>query len=271
MCNDCGCHHANNKSKSKHNNDLDKSLKEVSDKQNFTEKNTLNNELNLEKKVLEDNDIIAISNRKWFQKNNIYVLNFISSPGSGKTEFLIKSLNIINKLGYKTSVLVGDQQTDNDAKRYLNYNIRAHQINTHSSCHLNAEIISKHIDSFISPNIDFLFIENIGNLVCPAAFDLGEDEKVALLSVTEGEDKPEKYPSLFYQVKNIIISKVDLLKHIPWDKEKYFNIVKKVNPNSQTFFTSALNAEGMDEWVKYLLKKGKEKNSRGINVLSHSC
>ncbi len=207
----------------------------------------------LEKKILEKNDIAAEQNRGLFLKRRIAVVNIISSPGSGKTMLLEKTLDRL-KGRIPCAVITGDVQTDNDARRLKGRGAKVHQIETLSSCHLNAQQISKSLKDVIDSKTRILFIENVGNLVCPAAFDLGEDFKIALLSVPEGEDKPVKYPVIFSSAKLVIITKTDLLPHLECDVRKMRRYIRQINPGVFIFELSAKTGEGMDAWIDYLEK-----------------
>lgn len=207
----------------------------------------------LERKVLEKNDSFADENRRFFEERGIVVVNIISSPGSGKTMLLEKTLDRLNGK-IPCAVIVGDIQSDNDAKRLQGKGAKVFQIETKSSCHLNAEQIAKFLPKVIDENTKILFIENVGNLVCPAAFDLGESFKIALLSIPEGEDKPVKYPVIFSNAKLVIITKNDLLPYIDCDVKKMRKFIRQNNPGVFIFELSAKTGEGMDAWIEYLAK-----------------
>ncbi len=208
-------------------------------------------EVILETNILAKNDKQAAKNRALLKQKNCIAINFISSPGSGKTFLLEKTLEGL-KGRVKCAVIAGDQQTDNDAKRLENKGAKVIQIETGSSCHLNAEQVAATIDKVVDEGTQLLFIENVGNLVCPAAFDLGETIKIALLSVTEGEDKPLKYPVIFHDAATSVITKKDLLQHLNVDMDKYRDSLNKVHPKANIFELSALTGEGMNEWLDYL-------------------
>lgn len=201
--------------------------------------------------VLAKNDEIAQANRMWFLKNKMLCLNFISSPGTGKTLLLEKLLGMLSQK-HKVAVLVGDQATSLDADRLENKGAKVKQINTHSSCHLDAPHIQSELNSFITPDTEILIIENVGNLVCPSAFDLGEAAKVALLSCTEGEDKPVKYPVLFSQAQAVILTKMDLVPHLNWSLEKVKMHIRRLNVMAPIFQTSAQTGEGLEALVKWM-------------------
>jgi hydrogenase nickel incorporation protein HypB len=201
--------------------------------------------------VLAKNDEIAQANRMWLLKNKILCLNLISSPGTGKTMLLEKLLAQLSKK-HRVAVLVGDQATSLDADRMQNKGAKVKQINTHSSCHLDAPHIQAELGSFVAPNTDILIIENVGNLVCPSAFDLGEAAKVALLSCTEGEDKPVKYPVLFSQAQAIILTKMDLVPHLNWSLEKATHHIRRLNAMAPIFKTSAQTGEGLEDLMSWM-------------------
>ncbi|QCE34491.1 hydrogenase nickel incorporation protein HypB [Acetobacteraceae bacterium] len=210
--------------------------------------------LEIETKVLEKNDAIAVKNRQYFKTQNILALNLVSSPGSGKTTLLTETLL---KLRHKhpCAVVEGDQQTTNDAERIRATGVSAIQVNTGKGCHLDAQMVleaSERLD--LKPNT-LLFIENVGNLVCPASFDLGERCKVAVLSVTEGEDKPLKYPHMFAASKLMILNKIDLLPYLNFDVEACIANAKKVNPDIEVLTLSATKGDGMADWFAWLEKE----------------
>jgi hydrogenase nickel incorporation protein HypB len=205
----------------------------------------------LEKKILSRNDEVAEQNRAWLNERGVIAINLISSPGSGKTYLLERTLERLQgKL--KCAVITGDQKTDNDAKRLEGKGAVVKQIETISSCHLDAEQIAKLLPETIDDTTKILFIENVGNLVCPSAFDLGEHFKIALLSTTEGEDKPAKYPSLFTQAPVAILTKMDLAPHLDWDLAACRRYLRAVRPGVFVFELSAKTGEGMDRWIDYL-------------------
>ncbi|MEI6423098.1 MAG: hydrogenase nickel incorporation protein HypB [Lentisphaerota bacterium] len=209
--------------------------------------------IELERKVLEKNDSFADENRRFFDERGIVVVNIISSPGSGKTMLLEKTLDRLNGK-IPSAVIVGEIQSDNDARRLQGKGAKVFQIETKSSCHLNAEQISKVLHKVIDKKTRILFIENVGNLVCPAAFDLGENFKIALLSIPEGEDKPVKYPVIFSSAKLVIITKNDLLPYLDCDIRKMRKFIRQNNPGVFIFELSAKTGEGMDAWIEYLVK-----------------
>lgn len=207
----------------------------------------------LERNILAKNDEFAAKSKKYLKDKGILCINIISSPGSGKTTLLEKTLLAL-KGRVNCSVIVGDQSTDNDAKRLEGKCDFVHQIETHSSCHVNAEQILEVLDKVTNDKTKLLFIENVGNLICPAAFDLGEEFKIVLLSTTEGEDKPVKYPIIFSDSSVAVITKTDLIAHLDWDIKKCRNYIRQVNPGMFIFELSAKSGDGMDLWIDYLLK-----------------
>ena len=207
--------------------------------------------VSLERKVLAKNDEAADRNREELKRRRIFTLNIISSPGSGKTTLLERTLERLNgKIA--CAVITGDQQTDNDARRLAGKGAPVAQIETGNSCHLNAGRVSESFKEVLDERTRILFIENVGNLICPAAFDLGEDKKVALLSVAEGEDKPLKYPVIFSRAEVVLLTKMDLAPHLDWDKDKCLDAIRHVCPNARIIELSSKTGQGMDEWVGYL-------------------
>jgi len=208
-------------------------------------------EIVLESRVLARNDEFAEKNRAFLKQQDCVAVNFISSPGSGKTYLLEKTLEGLRGR-VKCAVIAGDQQTDNDAVRLKNKGASVVQIETGSSCHLNAEQIGETLGQVLEEDTELLFIENVGNLVCPAAFDLGENIKIAVLSVTEGEDKPLKYPVIFHDAAVSVITKIDLIEHLDVDMGRYRDSLNKIQPGGRIFELSALTGAGMDAWLDYL-------------------
>jgi hydrogenase nickel incorporation protein HypB len=208
--------------------------------------------LEIRKNVLAKNDEIAAENREFFRSKGLSVLNFVSSPGAGKTSLIVRAINDM-KARVKFAVIEGDQQTDNDAKKIEQTGAPVVQINTVSSCHLDADMIKKSLDSLDMDGAKYLFIENVGNLVCPASYDLGEMMKVAVMSVTEGEDKPLKYPKMFRVSSALVITKTDLLPHLDFDIGLAVDYALKVNPAIRVFKVSVKNGEGLAEWYDYLI------------------
>jgi len=209
--------------------------------------------LTIEKKILSHNDDLAEKNRAWLAKQGVTAINLISAPGSGKTFLLERTLERL-KGRVKCAVITGDQQTDNDARRLAGKGAEVRQIETISACHLDAERVGQLLPEIVKDGVKLLFIENVGNLVCPAAFDLGENFKIALLSVTEGEDKPVKYPSLFSLAPVVVLTKTDLIQHLDWDIAKCRNYLNRIHPGIFIFELSAKTGEGMNAWINYLEK-----------------
>ena len=207
--------------------------------------------IDLEVRVLAHNDALAAENREWLSARGVTALNLMSSPGSGKTELLVRTLDALRHR-IPCAVIVGDQQTDNDAQRLQGHGAPVRQIETRSSCHLNAEQVRALLPEVVKDGVCLLFIENVGNLVCPAAFDLGEQVRIGLLSVTEGEDKPLKYPVLFHDASAVVLTKVDLLPHLDVTLDTYRENVRRIRPGATLFEVSARTGVGMDDWVKYL-------------------
>jgi len=207
--------------------------------------------ISLEQEILGKNQLLAERNRGWLEGRGILALNLVSSPGSGKTTLLERTLRDL-KGKYEMSVIEGDQETVNDAERIRATGCKAVQINTGSGCHLEAEMLASGINQLEPPPNSVLFIENVGNLVCPAMFDLGEQAKVAILSVTEGEDKPLKYPHMFQASKLMLLNKVDLLPHLNFDVDKCIASAREVNPDIEILQVSATTGEGMSSWYEWL-------------------
>lgn len=202
--------------------------------------------------ILKKNDELARVLRRRFETAGVFVVNLVSSPGTGKTAFLERTLRELREQGVRVAALVGDLETDNDAQRLARSGAPARQINTHGRCHLEAEMIEGHLDDFAIDQLDVLFIENVGNLVCPASYDLGEAMRVALLSVTEGEDKPLKYPTMFNSADVAIITKVDLAEACEFDWEVARQSIESVRPGMTILSCSARKGTGMAEWYAYL-------------------
>src|SRR5579871_2455352 len=208
--------------------------------------------------ILKKNDELARGLRNRFTSAGVLVLNLVSSPGTGKTAFLELTLRELRGMGARVAALVGDLETDNDAQRLAASGAPVRQINTHGICHLDAEMIDKHLagwDGVALPALDYLFIENVGNLVCPSSYDLGEKIRVALLSVTEGEDKPLKYPTLFNSADAAVITKMDIAEAVGFDRDAAVRNIRAIRPNIRIFETSAKTGAGMDAWLAYLAEQ----------------
>jgi hydrogenase nickel incorporation protein HypB len=208
--------------------------------------------------ILKKNDELARGLRGRFESAGVLVLNLVSSPGTGKTAFLERTLRELRERGSQVAALVGDLETDNDARRLANSGAPVRQINTHGICHLEAEMVSKHLEGWDGVELgglDYLFIENVGNLVCPSSYDLGERIRVALLSVTEGEDKPLKYPTLFNSADAAVITKMDIAEAVGFDRDAAHRNIRAIRPDIRIFETSAKTGAGMDAWLDYLAEE----------------
>ncbi len=216
--------------------------------------------IRVEEDILSKNNRLAGKNRLLFAARKMLVLNLVSSPGSGKTTLLERTLRELGDR-LRFAVLEGDQQTTNDADRIAAAGAPVHQINTGAGCHLDAHMVGHGVEHFDLDATDLLMIENVGNLVCPAAFDLGEDHKVAVLSVTEGEDKPVKYPNMFHAADLMIINKTDLLPYLDFDVEKCKAYARQVNSNIEILELSCKSGEGMQRWYEWLTAGVEKKKS----------
>ena len=208
----------------------------------------------VEKDVLHENNLLAQRNRGYFDAKNILALNLVSSPGSGKTSLLEKTLTDLRDQ-FSFYVIEGDQQTTRDADRIHATGTRVSQINTGKGCHLDAHMIFHAVQGMKPKENSILFIENVGNLVCPAMFDLGEKERVVIISVTEGDDKPIKYPDMFHTSTLCIINKIDLLPYVPFSMEKVKDYAKQVNPNLEFIELSCTNGQGLQNWYEWIKEK----------------
>ena len=210
--------------------------------------------------ILDKNDRLAERNRGFFQARGLLVLNFLSSPGSGKTTFIREAIRLLRpKL--KAGVIVGDLATDNDAQRLRESGAPVVQITTGTVCHLEAEMVARALKRIDLNGLNLLIIENVGNLVCPASYDLGEDLRIVLLSVTEGKDKPLKYPPMFQSADAVIISKIDLAQACGYDRETALANIRRVAPKAQVFETSAKTGQGMDAWCRFIAEQHEERSS----------
>ncbi len=203
--------------------------------------------------ILEANDKVAGELAELYAEKKILCLNLMSSPGSGKTSLLEKTLADL-KDEFNMAVIEGDLQTDNDAKRVAATGAQAVQINTEGGCHLNSSQVKEALNHLNLENLDILFVENVGNLVCPAEFAVGEDHKVTMLTVTEGDDKPEKYPLMFHISSVMILNKVDLLPYVDFDLDKARAHASKLNKDIEVFPVSCRTREGLDDWYEWLRK-----------------
>jgi hydrogenase nickel incorporation protein HypB len=214
------------------------------------------NRVPLEQKVLSENDRLAASLRERFRQNDVFCVNLISSPGSGKTSLLERTLAVLPK-DSRIAVLTGDIQTENDAARLKRFGFPVKQITTGGTCHLDARMVDRHLADWKLEDLDILFIENVGNLVCPSSYDLGEAAKIVVLSVTEGEDKPLKYPSIFFKSELLILNKTDLLPYVPFDPDLCEENARKVHPNMESLRVSCLSGAGFPEWLRWLEQRRK--------------
>ncbi|CAL1240282.1 hydrogenase nickel incorporation protein HypB [Candidatus Methylocalor cossyra] len=208
----------------------------------------------IERDLLAENDAHARRNRAFLERHRILALNLVSSPGSGKTSLLERTLRDLRD-GMPLAVIEGDQQTSRDAERIRATGVAALQINTGKGCHLDAHQIGHALEALQPHDQSVLFIENVGNLVCPALFDLGEAAKVALLSVTEGEDKPLKYPELFHRAAVVLLNKIDLLPHLDFDLEQSLKYLRQVNGEAPVLQISAVTGAGLDAWYAWLKER----------------
>ncbi len=204
----------------------------------------------IEQDILAKNNAYAQANRQRLAERGIFALNLVSSPGSGKTTLLCKTIALLGQ--QPVAVIEGDQQTSQDADRIRATGAQAIQINTGKGCHLDAHMVGHAMAQLSLADASLLMIENVGNLVCPAAFDLGEAHKVVILSVTEGEDKPIKYPDMFRAASLMLLNKIDLLPHLQYDVQEAIGFARRVNPNIRVIQLSATSGAGMDEWLAFL-------------------
>ena len=208
----------------------------------------------LEKKVLSENDRIAADLRDRFRSRRIVCLNLISSPGSGKTSLLERTLARFDP-STRVAVLTGDIQTDNDAARLAPFGLPVRQITTAGACHLDARMIERGLDGWSLDDLDVLLIENVGNLVCPTSYDLGEQAKIVVLSVTEGEDKPLKYPGIFRKARLMVLNKIDLLPYVPFKLGLARENARKINPEIEILETSCSTGAGLEEWMRWIARQ----------------
>ncbi|WP_009870070.1 hydrogenase nickel incorporation protein HypB [Paramagnetospirillum magnetotacticum] len=220
----------------------------------------------IEKDILSHNDDFAEKNRAWMAEHGVFALNLVSSPGSGKTTLLCRTAEAL-KAKFPVAVIEGDQQTSFDADRIRATGIPAIQVNTGKGCHLDAHMVESAMAKLGLADDSVLFIENVGNLVCPAAFDLGEAYKVAILSVTEGEDKPLKYPDMFHAASMMILNKTDLLPHTDFDVERCIGFARRVNPDIVVLQLSARTGEGMDAWLAWIAEGRKRALAHKVALL----
>ncbi|MFO7820728.1 MAG: hydrogenase nickel incorporation protein HypB [Lentisphaeria bacterium] len=216
-----------------------------------------NRQINVYRDLMGENEKWAAETRRVLADNNLIMLNLIGSPGCGKTTILE---NMVASLGdrFRFAVLEGDVETTNDAERLAALDVPVSQLITSGACHLEAKLVHTALNDLPLEALDIIFVENVGNLVCPAEFDVGEHAKIAVLSITEGEDKPIKYPLLFREAKAAILSKTDLLPHLPFDIDKCRDYIRRVNGNIPLFELSATKGIGLDEWIDWVAESAGE-------------
>ena len=256
MCDECGCGDVDHTQPHDHNHDHGHTHghdHEHGHTHDHTHAPGATLVLSVREKVLARNEELAAKNRAWLAARGVTAVNLISAPGTGKTYLLERTLERLQgRVG--CAVITGDQQTDNDARRLAGKGAPVRQIETQSACHLEAQRVGDLFEEVIQEDTKLLFIENVGNLVCPTAFDLGENFKIALLSVTEGEDKPLKYPSLFSLAPVAVLTKTDLLPHLDFDMEACRDNLRRIHPGMFVFELSAKTGDGLDRWIEYLEK-----------------
>lgn len=205
----------------------------------------------LEKKVLSENERIAAALRETYQAHGVFCVNLISAPGSGKTALLECTLERL-PAGTRAAVLTGDIQTDNDARRLERFGFPVRQITTGGTCHLEARMVERALEGWSLEGLEYLFVENVGNLVCPTSYDLGEAAKVVVLSVTEGDDKPLKYPGIFHRAELCVLNKTDLLPYVKFDAKQARDNARKVHPEIQWLEVSCTTGAGVEDWLRWL-------------------
>ena len=246
MCKDCGCsitdtHHHSHEHKHHHNNHTNPTLEDKKTVEVIT-------------KILDANDKQAESNRKHFDQYGIFAINLMSSPGAGKTTLLEKTIEMLNN-ELKIGVIEGDLETNRDAERIKAKGVPAYQITTGQACHLDAFMVHEGIHHMPLEELDIVFVENVGNLVCPASYDIGTHMNVVLLSVPEGDDKPAKYPVMFRAADLMLITKIDLLPYFDFSVEKAVEEARKLNPKMDIIQISTKTGEGMEKWINYIKLK----------------
>jgi len=246
MCSDCGCGLPEKPQKTE---------VEATDKK----------EIKVFKKILEKNDHQAEHNRRHFDAHGVLAINLMSSPGAGKTTLLEKTIEALRDR-YTIGVIEGDLETERDAERVRNKGAYAYQITTGQTCHLDAFMVHKGIHHLPLDKLDLVFVENVGNLVCPASFDVGAHLNVVLLSVPEGDDKPAKYPVMFKKADLLLITKADLLPYFDFDVERCIREFKQLNPEAEVIVLSTKSGEGFEDWINWLLKKLKERKKEKKEV-----
>ncbi len=220
------------------------------------------NRVSVEKKVLSENDRVAAELRERYRQHGVLAVNLISSPGSGKTALLERTLEGFAP-GTRVAVLTGDIQTDNDARRLARFGYPVKQITTGGACHLDARMVEKALADWDLASLDLLLVENVGNLVCPTSYDLGEAAKIVLLSVTEGEDKPLKYPGIFHRAELMVLTKIDLLPYVPFDIAAARENARKVHPAMEILEVSSTTGVGLDAWREWLAARRRSRQHSG--------
>jgi hydrogenase nickel incorporation protein HypB len=215
----------------------------------------------LNSNILGANDLLARKNSNIFKDHKLLVINLMSSPGSGKTTILEKTIEFLNSR-LRLGVIEGDLYTDQDAQRIEKKGVQVVQINTKGACHLDAGMVGNAFQELHADNLDLMFIENVGNLVCPAEFDLGEDFKTVVISITEGNDKPLKYPLIFREARVILVNKIDLLPYTDFSLDKFEEDIAQINPAAEVFLLSGRTGQGIEDWIKWLIKEVRAKQSK---------
>lgn len=217
----------------------------------------------VKKNILKNNDNIAMKNKKFLDSKGIYTINLLGSPGSGKTSLLEEMIEETDK-EINMAVIEGDLYTDKDAKRIEKHNIDVVQVNTGGACHLEASMITDALKHINIEGLDFLVIENVGNLVCPASYDLSEDIKITVMSVTEGNDKPLKYPAMFQKSSVVVLNKMDMIELTDFDLDEFYKNISLLNGDTEIFEVSCRTKEGVNELCKYLKEEIKRKKDNGV-------
>jgi len=215
-------------------------------------------EIKVVKNILEANEVIASQNKTLFEENEIYVLNLMGSPGAGKTTLLETTVDHLKDKNH-IAVIEGDIATSRDADRIAHHSIPAVQINTGGACHLDGNMVREALKEFDLNKIDLLIVENVGNLVCPAEFNIGENDKAMIISVTEGDDKPKKYPLMFQVSTVLLLNKIDLLPYLDFDMKRFRDDTLKVNPKLKIIPISCKTGEGIDAWFEWIGEKTRQK------------
>lgn len=217
----------------------------------------------IRKNVFKQNDFIARALRERFRKAGVFVVSLVSSPGSGKTAFLEKTLTLM-QTEYRVAALVGDLATENDAMRLARSHAPVKQITTGTLCHLEAAMVQRALDDWNLDELDFLFVENVGNLVCPSSYDLGEDLRLVLLSVTEGEDKPLKYPTIFNSADVAVVTKIDLATAVEFGWDAALRNIQAVRPGMPVLRISSKTGEGMNSYLEFLTQRAKDRSAVAV-------